>query len=270
MHLLSHCSLRQAARRLLPASAALVLAFPFGFTARADIVTRTAPAPITPPRYTLEDHVYNGCHLSTLAFLARFEADFPNERGEALIISMRNAGGVRKGHTVALVSWQGSWWCRDEYFGVLALGRKAEAHPDMARLTERLQTVLERRARGFMDMQGAEHLVEAPSELTAAERFHQAVVATRILPVPSRIFWVGKGRSAIPVVFFRTGASEIGLYDPLHGTCVATCALQDDSQVVALAAARLGYDAREVHADSGIVGGMLVAELFNRANPLPQ
>jgi hypothetical protein len=270
MHLLSPCSLRQAARRLLPVSAALVLASPFGFTARADIVTRTAPAPITPPRYTIEDHVYNGCHLSTLAFLARFNADFPNEQGEALILSMRHARGVRKNHTVALVSWRGSWWCRDEYFGVLALGRKAEAHPDMARLTERLQVVLERRGREFVDMPGVERPVEAPSELTVAERFHQAVVATRIIPVPSRIFWVGKGRSAVPVVFFRTGASEIGLYDPLNGTCVATCALQDDAKVVALAAARLGYDAREVHPDSGIVGGMLVAESFNRSNPLPQ
>jgi hypothetical protein len=121
-----------------------------------------------------------------------------------------------------------------------------------------------------MEMQGAEHPVEAPSELTAAERFHEAVVATRIIPVPSRIFWVGKGHSAIPVVFFRTGASEIGLYDPVHGTCVATCALRDDAKVVALAAARLGYDAREVRADAGIVGGMLVAASFNRSNPLPQ
>ncbi len=270
MHLLSHCSLRQAAKRLLPASAALVLASPFGFTVRADIVTRTATAPIGPPHYTIEDHVYNGCHLSTIAFLARFHADVPAEHGEALVISMHNAGGVRKAHTVALISWQGYWWCRDEYFGVIALGRKAVANPEMGRLTERLQTVLERRAHEFMTMPAAERPVEAPTELTSAERLHQVVTATRIIPYASRIYWVGPGRRAVPVVFFRPSASEIGLYDPLHGTCVATCTLQDDAKVVALAAARLGYDAREVRADSGIVGGMLVAFSSDRSNSLPQ
>jgi hypothetical protein len=270
MHLLSLCSCRRSGIRLGLAPSALALLCLTGFTARADSAVPAAPPPVAPPHFTIHEHVFNGCHLSTIAFLARFHADFPAEHGEAIIIFFRNASRVRKAHTVALVSWRGSWWCRDEYFGVMALGRKVEPHPDRARLTERLQVVLERRAHEFMDTAGGERPAEAPAELTGAERFHQAVVATRIIPFPSRIYWVGHGRGAVPVVFFRTGPAEIGLYDPAYGTCVATCALQDDARVVGLAAARLGYDAREVHPVSGIVGGMLVADSFHRSNPLPQ
>src|SRR5271170_721219 len=111
MHLLSLCSLRRAGIRLRLAPVALALLSPAGSAARADIAVPTAPAPVAPPHYTIDEHVFNGCHLSTIAFLARFHADFPAEHGEALIVLMRNAGGVRKAHTVALISWRGSWWC---------------------------------------------------------------------------------------------------------------------------------------------------------------
>jgi hypothetical protein len=258
---------RQAAPRArLTATLLFLSALVMG---RAEIAFPQGTAPSAPPHYGLKQHVVNGCHLSTIAFLARYRADFPSEQGEPVVLSLRNVGGVRKLHTVALISWRGAWWCRDEYFGVMPVGCMVEPKPDIARVTLRLQAVLERKAREFMGSRGVEKPVEAPAELSPEQRLREVEVATAIIPFASRIYWVGEGRSAIPVVFFRPGANQIAVYEPVHGTCIAESGLRDDAKVVSLVASRLGYDARMVRADPGIAGGAVMA-LADAGSVLPR
>ncbi len=83
----------------------------------------------------------NGCYVSTIAFLARFQAEFPGERGVPLVMVRRNANTVRWSHTIALVSWRGEWWGRDEYYGVFALDREVGAYPDPDQLADRAANV---------------------------------------------------------------------------------------------------------------------------------
>jgi hypothetical protein len=255
---MNHCRLFPAARRSALATTALLLLAASAPFASARLIEAVDPLP-GPPHYTLEDHVFNGCHLSTIAFLARFHAAHPEERGETIILTMKNEDGAFRSHTVALVSWHGAWWCRDEYFGVIALGRRVEARRESARLTERLQAVLEQRGREVMQGAASGQPPRVPSELSQAQELHEVVTATRIIPFPTRIYWIGTGAKAVPVAFFRPSASQIAVYEPLHGTCVADCSLADDARVVALVAARLGFDARRVHPAPDLAKGALVA-----------
>ncbi len=93
---------------------------------------------VTPPAFPDAGHVPNGCYLSTAAYLARFAAAFPAERATNVAIAPRGFGGL---HTIALLTWRGEWWGRDEYFGVFRLGRAVAGNPDpvaLARCAERL------------------------------------------------------------------------------------------------------------------------------------
>src|SRR5579871_5282625 len=162
---MNHRRLLPAARRLALAPLALLLLAASAPSAAARLVDAGDPL-AGPPHFTLEDHVFNGCHLSTIAFLARFNTEYPQERGEAVILTLKNGDGAYRSHTVALVTWHGAWWCRDEYFGVIALGRKVDAGQDKARLTERLQAVLERRGRDVMRGPESGQPPRAPSDLT--------------------------------------------------------------------------------------------------------
>ena len=105
-------------RLLRLASLTLVAAALAAPVARATArISNPSAALSRPPAYPDTAHVLNGCHLSTLRFLNRYLAEFPAERGETLVVSMRNADGSVQPHTIGLISWQGQAWCRDEYTG---------------------------------------------------------------------------------------------------------------------------------------------------------
>ena len=77
---------------------------------------------IPPPVFADAAHVANGCYISAVAYLAKFSTAFPAERGEPAAFVLPSAGGSNQPHTLAIVSWRGEWWARDEYFGVVPLG----------------------------------------------------------------------------------------------------------------------------------------------------
>jgi hypothetical protein len=245
--------------RLLTNSTAL-LALMITLSTRA--LAANAPSDAsTPPAYPDTAHVCNGCHLSTIGYLSRYLTNFPQEHGQPLVISMMNADGLRRSHTVALISWQGEAWCRDEYYGAFRLGCRFEAEPNLRRITSKAQFLLEKRAQALVRQTGFPLRPAPPDEMAADQRLGQVTVAARIIPFPTTLYWVRSGRQEVPVVFFRPSSTWIAVYEPLHGTCLAQCSIASDAKVVSLAAEKLGYHPDAVRRDTLAGGGTLVAAL---------
>lgn len=214
-----------------------------------------------PPAFLENEHVCNGCHLSTMCFLAKYTAAFPNENGQPLVISMMNRDGVRRSHTIALMSWRGAAWCRDEYFGVFSLGASYTQNGDLSRLARKAQQLLERHAQNLVRTNGLPQRPEVPSEDAVQQRFEEAKLATRILPFSSSLYWVRSGSHEVPMVLFRPSPGVIGVYEPIHGTCLAECSIRDDAKVVALASEKLGYRPDSLRREASVSSSVAASAL---------
>lgn len=247
----NHSHLRSpASRRSLFSS--LIVTAALSLAVRGGAATTVEAS--APPAYPDSYHVFNGCHISSVTYLARFTAEFPAEHGHINVAVLRNADGSIKPHSMALVTWQGEWWCRDEYFGVFRLHCPASGAPDLRRL-ERLfedQAVRVNRRQPVRPP-------EAPDHFSADQRLHDVTAVAAGLPFANTIFWVHQDKHEVPVVFFRPAPGVVAVYDPTHGTAVAECALADDVRVASALATKLGYRADAIHRDFSAVGGALVA-----------
>lgn len=235
---------------------AFVVIVTAGFAPARAAASSAAPAGAadrtSPPHYPDAAHVPQGCHLSTLAFLARYAAEFPHERGKAVVVAMRNADGRTRPHTLAVLSFRGELWCRDEYFGVFPLHLRAAAEPELRRLVARIEPRLEKHARRHLAGPDAARPAAAPSQLSPAEALALVRTAATILPLPARVFWIGSDRAEVPALLFRPSPTEVAVYLPTHGTCVAECNVTNDARVMELVAARLGYREVVVRADAAL------------------
>lgn len=242
-------------RYLLRASAAFLL------TVNALFVTAVAATESDrePPHFPDEVHVFNGCHLSTLSYLARFTAEYPAEQGQPLVLLMDNADGIKRPHTVSLISWQGSWWCRDEYFGVSPLGLRVSQNLSLARISSRAGSVLKKHFRAQMSKSSTVRPPTVPATLSPEQTLREVSVASQKIPLPSTIYWVQTGRSEIPLVFFRPARDTIAVYHPTFGTCVAECSASDDAGIVKSVAAVFGYLVDSVRADQTNLRATVVA-----------
>jgi hypothetical protein len=232
------------------AAAALVLATLSAPVARATTRVSNPPSVVSaPPSYPDTAHVLNGCHLSSIRFLNRYLAEFPAERGQTLVVSMRNADGSTQAHTIALISWQGQAWCRDEYYGVFSLGCPADSQANLDRLSTLAERKLEKHAQKMVSTGQAAARSEAPSHLSAEQNLRDVTTAATLIPYSTKIFWVRSGNRELPMVFFRPDGKRIAVYDPAHGTSTAECSATDDAKIVQLVATRLGYRAESVRAE---------------------
>lgn len=214
-----------------------------------EVAVATTRRPSRPPVYATSVHAYNGCHIATLAYLKRFRADFPDEVAEALHITMQNSDGPRTGHTMALVSWRGAWWCRDDRLGVFRIDAPIGESADSRRLKAAAERALDERMSGGTRVRSEAVVPAVLTSDTAANRHEEVRKAARLLPLPSATFWVREGRTEKPVLFFRLATNVIAVYDPLHGTAVAETAETEAAAVVRLVAARLGYKVSSVRAE---------------------
>jgi hypothetical protein len=212
-----------------------------------------------PPAYPDAAHVRNGCHLSSIRFLNRFLAEYPAEHGQTLVVTMRNADGSTQAHTIALISWQGQAWCRDEYYGVFSLGCAAETNPNLERLSARAERKLEKHAQLMVSTGQAGARSEPPAHLSAEQNLRDVTVAAKLIPYATTIFWVRCGNQERPMAFFRPTGKCIAVYDPEHGTSTAGCACTDDAKIVLLVASRLGYRAQSVRAELPVPQASLLA-----------
>jgi hypothetical protein len=265
MHLITPSPFRSPARLLGPVRLALFL-----------MITATVPLPAAhvsatpPPHYPDRTHVFNGCRLSALAYLAKFTAEFPSEHGQPLVLSMRNADGQVRPHTLAVITWQGEWWCRDEYFGVFPLKCAADGASNPEQLTAIAERMYERHAQDVLRQPNAQLPPTVPAQLSPAQRLRDVQNATALIPVPHMIYWIRDGRREVPVMFFRPSAGEIAVYDPSFGTGTARCANTDDAKIVAVVAQRLGYRADSVRAEPAPLTGALVASSAFTSNSFSQ
>ena len=242
------------------ALAALALATLFAPVARATTRVSNATSTLSaPPAYPDTAHVLNGCCLSSIRFLNRYLAEFPAERGQTLVVTMRNADGSTQAHTIALISWQGQAWCRDEYYGVFGLECAADANPNLERLSARAERKLEKHAQQMVSTGQAEARVEHPSHLSAEQNLRDVTTAATLIPYATKIFWIRSGNRELPMAFFRPDGKRIAVYDPAHGTSTAECASTDDAKIVQLVATRLGYRADSVRAELPVPQATLLA-----------
>jgi len=203
-----------------------------------------------PPDYPDARHVYRGCRLSALTYLAQFNARFPHESSRELEVTRRGAAGAAQAHTVALITWSGTWWFRDEYLGVVSLGWTVDDHGDSAQLRNRCEAELARRIAHLVRFGMPLPWDDAPDELPLRERIHEVFAARQMLPLASTLYWVQAATQEIPLLFFRPSEGHVAVYDPSLGTAEATTSERDDTQVVASIAQRLGYPVTRVRADA--------------------
>ena len=196
---------------------------------------------IPPPSFPDMVHVANGCYVSAAAYIARFAAAFPAERSEPAAVVLPNADGSSKPHTVAIVSWHGSWWARDEYYGMVDL-RSPSAWPwDPVTITRRIERAFRHRAGGQPRCQPD----RVPDGADPREwRLGQIEAAQMLLPVESRVIWLRSGLDDLPFLFFhRAGDGGFAFYDPGFGTVQAVSRVREPDTLVAAVAERLGYPA---------------------------
>jgi hypothetical protein len=196
-----------------------------------------------PPVFPDVVHVANGCYVSAAVYLVKFSAAFPAERGEAAPFVLPNADGTRQAHTLAIVSWQGEWWARDEYFGVVALGCPSAERWDLAVVQRRAEAGFQRQAEALRRTGRVVRRETAPPrrKLTPEWRFAEVQAAQRSLPFPAEIYWLHDGKEPVPVLYFRPGGDSFAVYDPAIGTASAVSPVRDGGALVAAVGERMGY-----------------------------
>ena len=201
---------------------------------------------LPPPNFPDLIHVANGCYVSSFVYLARFRAAYPAERAETVAIVLPNADGSFKPHTVAIVSWHGKWWARDEFYGLADLRSPSSRPWDLATVTSRVDAVCRDR---YARQSAAGHRRQpdrAPAEAAEAIRWRveHILTARQLLPVPSEIVWLRSGDQTLPLLFFRTSeGGGFAVYDPSIGTAQAVGEVRDVGRMVAAVAERMGYPA---------------------------
>jgi len=200
---------------------------------------------LPPPNFPDMVHVANGCFISSFVYLARFHAAYPAERTDTAAIVLPNADGSFKPHTVAIVSWGGTWWARDEFYGLADLRTPSSRPLNLAGVASRLDGIF--RARAARQL-AAGHRREPDRAPAGAEgtrwRLEQIQAAQQLLPVESEIIWYRSQGEALPFLFFRTSnQGSFAIYDPAIGSAQAVAEEKDAHRIVAAVAVRLGYPA---------------------------
>lgn len=236
--------------RVLPRVAPLVLVMIPLTTAFA--ARQQATPPVHPDAIALR----NGCFVSTAAYVARFQAEFPQERAVSLTVELRDYDGQ---HTIAVVSWRGAWWGRDSQLGVFPLGATVAAQPAPERLQAAASSALARQA-VREERRGHDPYGRRPAPpLPPPERAAMVREAAALLPQTSELFWIAGDSDEVPLLFFRPDPEWVAVYDPLTGTARARCAAGSPGEIVKAIALRLGYRAALVRRDPAPTLGPRVA-----------
>lgn len=228
-----------------PGSRAVALAFMLIATLLIP-AARAGTAPSTPPDFPDTTHVREGCYVSSVAYVAKFAAEFPGEFGAPCSV---HPSIYPRRHTVALVTWAGEWWLRDEFAGVVRLNLAVASREITETVRRRAEVTLDRRVRGLSSSERTRILSLGLHGKRAVDAAHEVAQAARLLPYASARYRVESNGRGIPVLFFRPSPRCIALYDPQFGTATAETDCPDDAALVELIAQRLGYRVTSVQID---------------------
>jgi hypothetical protein len=191
----------------------------------------------SPPDFADSAHVFNGCHVSAVAYVLRFRAAFPQEKAHVFVLSAQNR---IEPHSLAVVSWRGAWWAREEMWGVFPLSCTVAKIRDPEQLERVADAVFARRWLADQKLGGRSKLT-GPQPLSTPHRLSAVRLAATMLGCASQLCWIRSEGAEVPVLFFRPETGTIALYDPASGTASAECANTDTPAIVAAVAVRLGY-----------------------------
>ena len=232
-------------RHVLPAFARRALAFALMATTTLPLARAGfAAVPPTPPDFPDAAHVTNGCYLSTVAFIAQFASAFPAERAQPATIRPRNFDTP---HTLALLTWQGRWWGRDEYAGIFPLDRPVGGGTLTESLRRHAERIFEKRSIAQAKLSG--YNPANTEKLSPARRAHDVTVAAGLIPFRTERFSLRCGDQDVPLLFFRPTSGSIAVYDPVTGTATAETAITSSSAIVKLVATQLGYRVDAIRAE---------------------
>lgn len=196
-----------------------------------------------PPHHPDTVHVPEGCYVSTVAYLARFSAEFPADWGAPFTAFLASN---RWHHTVALVTWRGEWWLRDEFLGVRRLNLPVASPAISETVARRAEAAIGRMASQVSRTLRA-RIAGVGRRFDAAQ---EVAKAAALLPSPGEVFLVSSLDREIPVLFFRPCPGSIALYDPNFGTATAETAATNSASIVEAVAQRLGYKVTSVRPGS--------------------
>ena len=241
-------------RRLLP-----VLGFMLTATTLLPNSARAeAGAASAPPDFPDTAHVPEGCYISTAVFVAKFRAAFPEEAAVPATVNVKHYHGP---HTVALVSWRGRWWLRDEFMGAVALDATVDARVAGETVRVKAEATLDRRTR-LLSKRTRERLADAGDRVVAAmDAALDVATAAALLPCNSERFWVTCGDREVPMLVFRPAVGVVAVYSPIHGTATAETAITNSGRVVELIARELGYNVVALRREPTLPGAAMAANL---------
>jgi hypothetical protein len=191
-----------------------------------------------PPDYPDQYHVTNGCYISTHGYIAKFKTAFPEERAEPITILPRR-GGIRKPHTVALISWRGRWWLRDEYFGITSVRLPVTPAITPERIADRVAGICGQDSMTRVEKNSGSSTI-AP-EFSLEQRLSDVLGAAAVIRGEAEVYLVHSGATRIPMLYFPLRPGVVAVYDPHYGTALATSNTTDGLKVVPLVAQTLGY-----------------------------
>lgn len=229
---------RRSARRRTALSSLLCAFIVTSALAKAERPAGNTATPATPPAFPDAVHVEKGCYISTLVYISKFAAAYPAERAAPLTVQSRRFDGP---HTIALLTWQGRWWGRDEYCGVFEIREAVGDGTVTAWLQRSAESALELLATQLARRGLIPTAPKTRPNLSVASRTRDVATARRLLRCATEQFWIRSEGREIPVVYFRPAPDRIAVYDPQSGTATAETALTDAAHIVVLVAARLGY-----------------------------
>ncbi len=162
----------------------------------------------SPPWWPDKIYAANGCFLSASAYVARLVSTYPAAKASTQTVEIPSC----RGHTIAVVSWNGVKYGRDQYIGVFKIGdgdpqASFEAALRRWRQEKRTHPYPERRPHS---------MAERRAEVLLA-RSIMAFAKTELLPVNTPT-------GVVTVLTWRTPTGELAIYEPTLGTAVGSTA----------------------------------------------
>lgn len=162
--------------------------------------------PDAPPWWPDQIYAANGCYLSASAYVARLASTYPAADATTYTVEIPSC---RK-HTIAVVTWNGVKYGRDQYIGVFKIGDSDPQTSFVATLRRWWQA---KRTHRYPE--------KRPSSI--AERHAEVLLARQIMSfAKTELVPVITPTGAVTILTWQTTTGELAIYEPMLGTAVGS------------------------------------------------